>query len=1289
MPCAARTLLQALLTLAPLGSAMAAAPHQEPLPVQRVPLIGALAQNSVVDMLQDRSGLMWFATAGGVNVYDGYEFRAISSDPRDPNSLTGALVSRLFEDQSGEIWLAGSHGWLDRLDLLTGEIRHFPRAIYGPDSAAGYAPTGFYQSPSGILWLGTRQGLHRYDPATDQLEMQVDAVKGRAPLRNISEVAPATDDRLWLGGKDGLYRFDPRTGTIQPFVHDPKDPQSLPSDEITTLHLDPDGTLWVGTAAGLGRWDGEDRGFTRFVHDPTAARSLGGNWVTDILRDREGRLWVACTNGGGLSLYRDGTFEVFRNDPDDPHSLSGNDVWSLFEDRSGLLWIGTWLGLNQLNPSTHRFHALRTIPFNKNSLRSDFVSDIQEAADKRIWMATLAGLEAYDPRTARFELFEPLPGEVAGNQLQSVLIDRAGRFWVGSVDGHLYRFDPSSSRFTPVRHPHRSDDRFSLDRIWYVGEGPDGRIWLSTLTELVALDPESTSIVEQIPDRDHTPGETNAIRTLLQDSDGVLWFGSDGRGLIRYAPGKGVTARLTHDPDNPHSLSDDGVRSLHESSDGTLWVGTQNGLNRLRAEDRREGRNRFTLYTRSDGLPDNTIYGILPDGAYLWLSTNRGLSRLDPNTGQVRTFDSRDGLVGDEMNGGAELVASDGTLYFGGVSGVNWFRPHEFPRNTIAPQVRISSIDVTGKRLSDGFVAQRERFELKHNQNDISLTFAAMDFHQPAKNRFRYRLGGQADAWVETDRNSVTLAKLPVGEFRFEVLGSNNDGVWSTAPARLDIVVHPPLWRTPIAYALYALVLAGVLLSYHRAQRAKLARAREFSERLASAHSLAEANHQLALRNAQYDSLTQLPNRASLMDALGRSMRFARSQRREIALFLVNLDRFQRINDTIGHNLGDHVLKVTAERLLAAVDAGDVLARVGSDEFALIAVRPEDMSEKTWLDAITKRLAEAIAIPHIQHDPPLSMTAGIGVALYNGNDDSASDLFAFANIALHAAKRAGGNQVQRYVPGMIESARERLSIEGRMLRGLASHEFLPYYQPMIDLRRGRLTGFEALIRWRPPGQSMIFPEQFIPVAEESGLIVALGDMMIREVCGQMALWQRWDLEIAVNVSMRQLRSGTLVGTIRDALAKSGVPAKCLKLEMTESVMMENVEDTAEQLREVKKLGVRLSIDDFGTGFSSLTHLKMLPVDEMKIDRSFIMDVATNKHSQKIVNSIVRLAHELQLLVVAEGVNNTSAVAYLRSIDCDVVQGYLFGRPRPPDQWMERGWLEPEDVASSSRLPVLG
>jgi diguanylate cyclase (GGDEF)-like protein len=1272
------TLLQLILPLIVATPAKAIVHEPQQMPMHRLPLDGALSQNSVTSIIQDRSGLMWFATQDSVNVYDGYTFRVLSADPRNANALSGVLISKLFEDRDGQIWIAGFLGWLDRLDPRTGKIHHFPRELYGPgDGPGSFVNTGLYQATNGVLWIGTSQGLHRYNPATDKLDQHVDAVRGQPPLA-IRDVAPAGKGRLWLATTTGLYRFDVATHARESFRTDPKDAHSLPGNLITRLHLDSDGILWVGTSTGLARWEGDGRGFTRFVHDPSDPHSIGGNWIVDILRDRDGQLWVSSQQGGGLNLYRDGAFDVFHNDKNDPDSIGLNDVWALCQDRSGLIWVGlAGAGLNQLNPSTHRFHTLRSIPFNRNSLSSGFVWGIDEASDHRIWMATLAGLENYDPQKREFKQYSPLPGNVAGNQMQSVHIDRAGHFWAGAVDGHLYRFDPSLGSFTAITDPKRPGMAFSSDRIWHIAEAPDGRIWFSTPTDLVALDPESADIAERIPADGKIPLAAAPIRASLVDSDGALWLGGGGAGLIRYEQGKGVTAILRHLRNDPQSLSDISVRSLYESPNGDLWVGTQNGLNRLSARDRKAGRNRFRLYTTAEGLPDNTVYGILPDHeGGMWLSTNRGLSRFDPNNGNVQSFDANDGLVANEMNGGAERLASDGTLYFGGVSGVNWFRPEDFPHNNYVPQVRITDVEVAGKKQAAVLGSPGSKLDLAYNENTITLSFAAMDFHQPEKNRFRYRLVGESEGWTETSSHTVSLAKLADGKYRFDLLGSNNDGEWSKSPAHLDILIHPPWWRSALAYTFYLLSLAGLVLGYDYVQRKKLRRERAFSESIADAHSLAEANHQMALRYSQVDNLTQLPNRASLLEALGRYMRSARLHDRQMGLLLINLDRFQRINDTLGHHLGDQILKVTAEWLQNAVTDDDYLARVGSDEFALIALRPLATAEDTWLKELGACITSAIGGPHFEHDPPIIMTSTIGIALHQDGVETPSELLGHANIALHAAKRDGGRVQSRYVPGMIETARERLGIESKIRKALEAGEFVPWYQPIIDLRNERLAGFEALIRWQPPGQRMIFPDQFIPVAEESGLIVEMGDFMIHEACRQLAAWGRRDIRVAVNVSLRQLRSGTLVGTINDALRTTGVPAHCLKVEITESSMMENVGDTAEQLRELKKLGLDISIDDFGTGFSSMGHLKMLPVDEMKIDRSFVTDVASSPHSQKIVNSIVRLAHELRLTVVAEGVEDENVVAYLRSIDCDFAQGYYFGKPKPAEKQLTKEWPMP-------------
>jgi diguanylate cyclase (GGDEF)-like protein len=1277
-----------LILAAPPTAAAPAVPER--VPIHRLPLDGSLTQNSVTDMLQDRSGLMWFGTEGGLHVYDGYRFQVIPADPRDPQSLQGVRIARLFEDRDGHVWVAGTTGWLDRLDPATGHIAHLPATLYGPPGAPRAGPSGFHQDHRGRVYIATPYGLHRYDPATGAIETRLDAAGARTPLA-IRDVVPAAGGKLWLGGDAGLFRFDPATRALEPFRHRADDARSLSADAVTRLHLDADGTLWVGTNRGLNRWDGDWRGFTRFLHDPADPTSLGSDVVWDILRDRAGRLWIGHMSGG-LSLYDAGRFRRFLSDRDDPNSLSIDDVWSLHQDRSGLIWIGTaGGGLNQINPSAHQFQTLRAIAFNANSLKSAMVWDIVEDAQRRIWLATLAGLERYDPATRTFARFSPAPSSVAGSQMQALHRDRAGRFWAGSVDGHLYRVDPDTGAFTTVRHPQRADDRFSAVRVWYIGEGADGRLWISTADELVALDPETAAIVERFPATRAMPLGNTAIRTSLVDSDGVQWFGGGGAGLIRYAPGQGLTL-IGHDAADPRSLSDNGVRSLLETPDGTLWIGTQNGLNRMSADDRRAARNRFALYTEAEGLPNNTTYGLLADDTgHLWIGTNLGLSRLDPATGAVRNFTSADGLVGNEMNGGAELVASDGTLYFGGVNGVSFFRPHALVRNTHAPVARITQVEVDGRALFGGVVAQRERVELDYAANDVTIAFAAMDFHQPRENRFRYRLAGQRD-WIETDNVAVTLARLAPGEHRFEVHGSNNDGVWSAAPARLDIVVRPPWWRTGTAYALYAALLALAVLAYHRAQRALLRREREFGESLANAQSLAEAHRRLALRHAEFDELTDLPNRASLMNALERYLRFARAREQRLALVLVNLDRFQRINETLGHARGDAVLKATAQRLLDATSGGDFLARSGSDEFALVAVC-QDRDDDGWPARVADALARAIGSPHAFDGTEVLMTASVGVAVV-ADDETADELLAHANVALQAAKLDGRNQTRRYAPGMLASARERLGVEAQMRRALAAEEFVLYYQPEVNATNGQLVGFEALIRWQSPDQGLLSPDKFIPVAEDLGLIVDLGRFVLDAACRQARQWLdagHADFTIAVNVSASQLHHPHFVAELAETLRRHGVPASALELELTESAMMADVERVAATMRALKKLGVSLALDDFGVGTSSLSYLRRLPIDKLKIDRSFVGEMTERPDDAAIVRAVIAMAHQLQLRVVAEGVETRAQLGYLRRNHCDECQGRLLGMPQPPlaaERLLRQRRLGHDDFAATQPLQTL-
>ena len=1242
----------------------------------QLPLDSSLAQNTVTDIVQDQRGLLWVGTLGGLHRYDGYQFELISSDPRDPNALSGIDIARLLVDRDGILWVGGafySGGWLNRLDPLSGAIEKISGPLFDRADQPGSRHIALHQGRDGAIWIGTNAGLHRLEPDTRALETRIQDGQLSEPIGGVLDFAEQADGLLWVASTSGVLLLDPRTQQLQRMVA-PDAPAAA-----SALLMDDQQNLWIGEANGVRRWSTTE---SRWLAAP--ADVPGAERVSDLLQDRSGTIWVAYARGG-LSQISPAGFQHHREDRQRNGSLSISGIWSLYEDRSGLLWLGTaGAGLNQRNASVHRFNSLTHDPVNDNSLSHSFVWDLQEDSGGRIWIATPDGINRYTPESGeilRIGAGEPL------RHMQSLQFDTTGTLWAGTASGHLYRLPPGEHQLIPHGLQDRASGKVSQSRVWYLGASERKTLWMGLSEGLYELDPRSGEFSIVIEACDEIPMGTSAIRTSLADTDGGFWFGGGGAGLIHFDRDQGVTAVLGQTADQPDSLSNNQVRSLYLSPEGHLWVGTHNGLNLLRNEDRRARRNRFTLFTVADGLPNNTIYGIVPDpdGKHLWLSTNAGLSRMHMGKQRFRNFSVTDGLAANELNGGAELQATDGTLYFGTVNGLSWMHPGQMPLNQQAPQVML-----TGLRHSDDAsapAAGQGTLRLPHDQANLELSFAAADFHQPSKNRFRYRLTqDQAHApWQFSAHPEVSYARLAPGQYRFEVHASNNDGVWSQQAAVLEFEVTAPWWWNPLAWMVYLLGLLSLLAAYHWRQRKRLRQERAFSARLAQKETLAAANEALALRYAQYDQLTQLPNRDSLLDELAARMRDARQTQQRLALLLVDLDQFKKVNDRLGHKLADRILQRAAERLQNN-NPGAFVARISSDEFALLLPLPSDAGND-WLQQQAASQHRCLARPFELGDPPISLTATIGVAVYGGGAENPTDLLGHADLALHGGKSGTETRTQIYQPGMREQVRESLGIEARIQGALESGEFQAYYQPVLDLATEQVVSFEALIRWFPASGEPIYPDQFIPLAEHNGQIVELGRWMLVEVGQQLAQWRsqgRRQSSVAVNVSLRQLRGGQLVHDLRECLRMNRLPGDAIKLEITETAMMENVEDTAEQLLAVQALGVQISIDDFGTGFSSLAHLKQLPVDELKIDRSFVSDLSTNAQSRKIVASIVNMAHALELRTVAEGAEDQDSIRLLKELGCDLVQGYYYAKPMAADALLRDGWLRREPTGSSGQ-----
>jgi diguanylate cyclase (GGDEF)-like protein len=414
---------------------------------------------------------------------------------------------------------------------------------------------------------------------------------------------------------------------------------------------------------------------------------------------------------------------------------------------------------------------------------------------------------------------------------------------------------------------------------------------------------------------------------------------------------------------------------------------------------------------------------------------------------------------------------------------------------------------------------------------------------------------------------------------------------------------------------------------------------------------------------AYYDTLTALPNRALFGDRLAVALGHASRHRYKVAVLFLDVDRFKQINDSLGHTVGDRLLKIVSTRIRSAIREEDTVARFGGDEFTIlihIIGKIEDAGK------IAQKVLESLKAPITIDERDFVVTSSIGISIYPIDGADGETLIRNADTAMYRAKDAGRNTYQFYAATMNHKALEALEVENGLRRALANNEFVLYYQPLVDVTSATVFGLEALIRWQHPELGLLRPDRFIPAAEQSGLIIAMGRWVLREACKQASDWHRRGHKVvmAVNLSGRQFGDPDLLHYIEEALDNANLRPEYLELEITEGYAMQDVQKAIQTLRQLKTLGVRIAIDDFGTGYSCLSYLKEFPIDTVKLDGSFVRDLAAPEDAQ-IALGVIALAHSLKLKVIAEGVETISQLAFLREHSCDRLQGYLFSRPMPP------------------------
>jgi diguanylate cyclase (GGDEF)-like protein len=433
----------------------------------------------------------------------------------------------------------------------------------------------------------------------------------------------------------------------------------------------------------------------------------------------------------------------------------------------------------------------------------------------------------------------------------------------------------------------------------------------------------------------------------------------------------------------------------------------------------------------------------------------------------------------------------------------------------------------------------------------------------------------------------------------------------------------------------------------------------------------------------QYDYLTGLPNRALLRSHLDRAISRSERNAKHLALIFLDIDRFKLINDSYGHLAGDALLRQIADRLKQSVRRSDFVARLGGDEFAILA---EELDSIDDARLIAEKILASLVAPLPFQGIDVYATISVGVAVHPGPAGQTVDqLLTAADVAMYRAKKIGRNNYQMFEATMLEATSERLRLESDLHNALKKGEILLHYQPQIDARNGRVVGVEALVRWKHPKHGMVSPAEFIPIAEDVGLIVPIGDFVLATAARQLRSWREsgLDLRVAVNISPAQFRAGQLGRRVSEALEATGLPPRVLELELTESMLVEDARATTDLLKELKALDVRIAIDDFGTGYSSLAYLRRFPLDALKIDRSFVDGLGSEPNDEAIASAVISMSRALGLEVVAEGVETSQQFRFLKDHDCDVAQGFFFSRPLPVDQ-VEAFCRKTFDVASIGR-----
>ena len=784
-----------------------------------------LSQDTITAVTQDKYGFMWIGTQEGLNRWDGRKIEQFLNNPDDKTTISNDHISDILDDNEGTLWIA-TIGGLNIYDKHKQTFRRF-EGFDVKNKLELINVRVLHQGEDGFIWIGTEAaGLYQLDMKNKNVR-HFKHVKHDNSLssNNIRDIKSDQQGRLWIATDNGgVNMWDGRLNRFVHYRHQADNKDSLPSDKTLSIEPMQDGTVWVGTYdAGLAIINPHQRTVTQLNHVEQNFYSLADNRVRTIFQDSDARIWVGTDSGLDLWNGDFRGFIHFTHDTSSRHSLSDNRVTTLVQDKGGVIWVGTFSGLNKWNALLGSIEHIKIVDKAPSSLSSNIVTSIADSKSGILWIGTWGGgLNRYDTRSKVYRHFLPSeePGSLSDARVMSLLVDSKERLWVGTMRGGLNVKAVDKDTFTVYQHEKNNPQSISHNGITRLFEDSRGNIWATTFGGGVNLFQENGFKRFRYDASDPTSLGSDRVIGITEGPAGTVWFATDGGGIAYYSFLDKKMHRL------PLTLNANMEGNLNSfisilATDDSLWLGSKDqGLLRVELNMTDYSVTKVTHFNRQNDLYSNVIFGILEDDSgMIWLSSNKGLSAIAPETGKIRNFGINHGLQGVEFNSGAYHEANDGTLYFGGNNGFNRFNPRHLllSINQHRPDVVLTQFNVFNKAkpLSAALVDVKS-IELDYFENFISFEFASLDFTYPQKNKFQFRLLGLQEQWsIPNKRNQANYTNLIPGTYTFEVKGSNDAGVWSE-PLAITLTIKAPPWRSTWAYSLYSLLMmSGIVLIFY------------------------------------------------------------------------------------------------------------------------------------------------------------------------------------------------------------------------------------------------------------------------------------------------------------------------------------------------------------------------------------------------------------------------------------------------------------------------------------------